>query len=39
MESIGFVPRKSIFFSAKFHVLGIFIPQKQVKSKNGTGAE
>jgi hypothetical protein len=33
MESIGFTCKKKKFFIANFHVLGLFIPQKRVKSE------
>jgi hypothetical protein len=28
MESIGFTCKKQFFFTANFHVLGLFIPKK-----------
>jgi hypothetical protein len=31
METIGFTCKKQILFTAHFHVLGLFIPKKQVK--------
>jgi hypothetical protein len=33
MESIGFTCKKNHFFIANFHVLGLFVPKKQVQSE------